>query len=432
MEIIIKDKKVYRRVDNIENFKKLIAVFEAQNLLGNEIVETKIIDVEKNLLEHPFINPIIHSGEFTTSMAYDIMKCALNMAINLVDLGIFAFDLFPHQYTYIDGQWFLYDFDAFNIHPKNIKTQVRGTYKIVFSSFELLKILTRAEMKHCFLNRITNSTFYKMVDFKNWILWFLKQTYCMFLFNLGLYQQTYKQLKKYFKEYDDKHSRKLYSFSVTDEELGIYSQIDDILTSQNIKNTFLLGEKSAQWAIKSMSDIKKFVYLDDYDLCDEYYNFIYQNNYKEISTAVIYPFMQDKEINLKYSYRGVYDYFAKERFYADAVLILNSNELYMNREFDVKEFCNNIVEFSTKLYIHKFNKNTEFELAQKIQTEMHKYYYNVEFIETANSLILIGKDKQLPLRDYSSLPKYLNGNRGAEAKQQSCELLKILKNNKNS
>ena len=54
---------------------------DIQNLLGNEIVDTKIIDIEKNLLEHPFINPIIHSGEFTISMAYDIMNCAMNMAI---------------------------------------------------------------------------------------------------------------------------------------------------------------------------------------------------------------------------------------------------------------------------------------------------------------------------------------------------------------
>lgn len=432
MEIIIKDKKVYRRVDNIENFKKLIAFFEAQSLLGNEIVDTKIIDVEKNLLEHPFINQIIHSGEFTTSMAYDIMKNAFNMAINLVDYKVYAFDLFPHQYTYLDGQWFLYDFDAFNIHPKNIKTQVRGTYKIVFSSFELLKKIARKDMKRCFLNRIRNSVFFQMVDFNDWLIWFFKQTYCLLLFNLGLYKQTYKQLKKYFEEYENKHSRKLYSFSATDEELEIYSQIDDILKSQNIKNTFLLGEKSAQWAIKSMSDTKKFVYLNDYDLCDEYYNFIYQNNYKEISTAVIYPFMQDKEINLKYSYRGVYDYFAKERFNSEAVIILNTDEFYTNQEFNIEEFCNNIVEFSTKLYIHKFNKNTEFELAQKIQTEMHKYYYNVEVIENEKSLILIGKDKQLPLRDYSSLPKYLNGNRGAEAKQQSFELLEALKYNKNS
>lgn len=432
MEIIIKDKKVYRRVDNIENFKKLIAFFEAQSLLGNEIVDTKIIDVEKNLLEHPFINQIIHSGEFTTSMAYDIMKNAFNMAINLVDYKVYAFDLFPHQYTYLDGQWFLYDFDAFNIHPKNIKTQVRGTYKIVFSSFELLKKIARKDMKRCFLNRIRNSVFFQMVDFNDWLIWFFKQTYCLLLFNLGLYKQTYKQLKKYFEEYENKHSRKLYSFSATDEELEIYSQIDDILTSQNIKNAFLLGEKSAQWAIKSMSDTKKFVYLDDYDLCDKFYNYIYQNKYENISTAVLYPFMQDKEINLKYSYRGVYDYFAKERFNSEAVIILNTDEFYTNQEFNIEEFCNNIVEFSTKLYIHKFNKNTEFELAQKIQTEMHKYYYNVEVIENEKSLILIGKDKQLPLRDYSSLPKYLNGNRGAEAKQQSFELLEALKYNKNS
>ena len=81
MKIIIKDKKVYRKVNNIESFRKLISVFEAQNLLGSEIVDTKIIDIEKNLLEHPFINPIIHSGEFTISMAYDIMNNAFNVII---------------------------------------------------------------------------------------------------------------------------------------------------------------------------------------------------------------------------------------------------------------------------------------------------------------------------------------------------------------
>lgn len=432
MKIIIKDKKVYRRVNNIENFKKLISVFEAQNLLGSEIVDTKIIDIEKNLLEHPLINPIIHSGEFTTSMTYDIMNCAMNMAINLVDLGIFAFDLFPHQYTYLDGQWFLYDFDAFNIHPKNIKTQVRCTYKIVFSSFELLKLISRKEMRRCFLNRISNSIFLKMFGFKKWLSYFLKQSYCLMLFNLGLYKQTYKQLKKYLKEYENNYTRKIYAYKAQETDLEDFAQIDEIINSNNIKTAFTIGKKSAQWSINSTSDTKKFVYFDDYDLCDEFYNYIYQNKFNKISTAVIYPFMQDKEINQNYSYRGIYDYFAKERFNSEAVVILNSDELYETKEFNIKEFCENIVEFSSKLYIHKFDKISENALITQIKKEIEKYYYDVKLIETSNSLILFAKDKQLPLKDFSHLPKYLNGNRGAEAKQQSIEILEILKNNKNS
>ena len=138
--------------------------------------------------------------------------------------------------------------------------------------------------------------------------------------------------------------------------------------------------------------------------------------------------MQDKEINKNFAYRGLYDYFAKERFNSEAVVILNNDELYTNKTFDTENFCKNIVEFSTQLCIHSFDINTEVDLAKQIQLEMQKYYNYITIIEHNNHLILIAKDKKQPLRDYSNLKQYTNNNRGEESKSQSLEIIEILKN----
>ena len=71
--------RVFRYVDNIDDAKKIIAV--CQNKLGEGVVGTKVYSEEENLLEHEFISPIIHSGEYTESMAYDVTEIALNTAI---------------------------------------------------------------------------------------------------------------------------------------------------------------------------------------------------------------------------------------------------------------------------------------------------------------------------------------------------------------
>ena len=138
--------------------------------------------------------------------------------------------------------------------------------------------------------------------------------------------------------------------------------------------------------------------------------------------------MQDKEIKQNYAYRGIYDYFAKERFNSEAVVLLNNDELYTNKTFDTENFCRNIVEFSTQLYIHSFDINTEVDLAKQIQLEMQKYYNYITIIEQNNHLILIAKDKKQPLTDYSNLKQYTNNNRGEESKSQSIEIIEILKN----
>ena len=426
MKVIVKNKKIYRKAENINDSLKIMSVLEKHNYFKNKVVETCISTEEENTLEHKYISPIIHSGEYTTSMAYDVTKCALDMAIELIDDKIFSFDLLPHNFTYHNGEWLLYDFGSFETHPKNVKTQLRGTFKITFSSFELLKKLDRKAIKHCFLNRINHFYLFKMISHKNWFLWCLTQYYCLLLYKLRLYKKSYLQLQKYFNKYEKAYKRETYNFTTTNQEKDLYKYIDEILNQNNIKTTFGLGEKSAQWASNSQNNSTKFIYLDNYDICDKYYNFIYKNNHKNISTAVIYPFMQDKEINENLTYRGIYDYFAKERYNAQAVVILNSDELYLSKDFQVDKFAEHIAEFSTYLYFHAFAKENEQDLAQKIKNEVEKYFNNVNLIEKNEKIILVATSKKYPPKDYSNLKQYINNNRGPEAKQQSLEIINII------
>lgn len=427
MDIIFKkNNKIYRKVNNIEESEKNIEFFDNLGLFDGEIVRTKIYDKKEELLEHELINPIIHSGEFTTSMAYDVTACALDLALKLVDYKLYSYDLLPHNYTYYKGKWLLYDFESFQHQPKNIKTQIRGMFKIIFSSFELLKLLERKDLKQYFLNRISHFYLLKMIDNKNWFLWCICQYYCLLLHKLGLYKKAYKYLESYFQKYEQKYIREIYSPAAIDKNLFEY--VEEILEKNNTCSVFGLGESSANWAVFSNTDLNKFIYLDDYSICDKFYNYIYCNNIDTVSTAVIYPFMQDKEININYAYRGVYDYFAKERFASDAVVILNSNELYENNVFSVTDFIKNIVDFSNNLYIHSFNKITEYELAQTAKIEIEKYFNNVEYKELENDIVLVAQNKKSALKDYGEKEQYTNNNRGMYAKEQSLEIIKILKN----
>ena len=422
--------KIYRQVENIEQIEKIINIFTQNNLFSEQIVETMIVDRNKKILEHKFLSPIIHSGEFTTSMALDLTKHSIDLSLKLIDLGIYSYDLVPHQYTYIDGKWILFDFDSFHLTPNYLKSGIRQIFKISFSSFELLKYIERKKLKDCFLNRISHHYLSQMIPLIDYFKWSINLEHCLLLNNLKFHKAAIIQLKKFFDNYAQNIERKTYKNVTTDNEKELYKLVDEILTNENINSTFSIGEKAAKWSINSKSNSSKFVYLDDYDICDGFYNYIHQNKYKNITTAVIYPFMKDNEIPKDFSYRAIYDYYAQERYNAQSVLILNSDELLSKQNFNIKTFCENIVEFSTYFYLHKFDKHTEKELANTFRNEMNKYYQNTNFVETNDNIILIAKNKKQPQKDFSNLKQYENSNRGPLSKEQNIEIIKLIKANK--
>ena len=60
--------------------KKILTTIEQLGNLKDNIVDTKILSKKKGILEHSFINPIIHSGEYTESMLYDVTSLTFDLA----------------------------------------------------------------------------------------------------------------------------------------------------------------------------------------------------------------------------------------------------------------------------------------------------------------------------------------------------------------
>lgn len=423
-KIIIDKDKVLREVENIANSEKIISILSNKNYFDSKIVPTKVHSQRKNFLEHAKISPIIHSGEYTTSMALDVTKVAINTAIDLIDSGLYSYDLMPHNYTYHNGEWLLYDFGAIELISKRTKTQTRSMFKISFSSFELLNLVSRKNLKHYFLNRISHLDLLKMINVKNWIIWSINLTLNLILCKLKLHKQSYIRLLKILNTYEKQFKREYYDYTPSENDKILHEKINNIISQHNIRSIFGLGEKTAQWALESKSDIKKFVYLDDYETCDKFYNYIYKNNRVEISTSVIYPFMQDDSIDENHKYRGIYDYFAQERYCADATLILDIDEITNNTIFDLNEFCSNITEFAQELLVIKLSP----EKVSKFETELKKYFNKITKVECGEYFILVAENKLKKSKDYSKLPKYENENRGKDAKSHSKEIIKIIKN----
>ena len=379
-QIIIEEDKILREVESISAAQKIIDILQEKNYFNSKVVETKIAQNQINFLEHKKLSPIIHSGEFTVSMALDITKIAFEQMLDLVDCKLYSYDLMPNNYTYQNGNWILYDFGAFELLPKNVQTQSRSTFKITFSSLELLKKIDRAELKHYFLNRISHPDLFKMISPVNWLVWSLNLAICLILCKLRLYRESYLYLNHIFKKYENNFQREYYRYTPTASDKALYTQIDKIVESNNISSIFALGEKTAQWTINSQNKIPKFVYLDDYEICDKFYNFIFKNKYVEISTSVVYPLMEDNKINKNYTYRGIYDYFSQYRYNSDAVVILDVNEIYGDKEFNSKDFCNNISEFANKMLIMRIRKS-EKKYFDEITTELKEYFKSITIEE---------------------------------------------------
>lgn len=399
----IKDGKLLRTVVNINETEKIIDIINSKNLFDKSVVGTKIFSGEKRLVEHKYINYIIHSGEYTESMAYDVQKYALDLGLNFLEDGLYGWDLLPHNFTYHNGTWFLYDFDALSLVQSKIITHYRGYFKITFSNYEISRYLTRKEMTYYYLTRIKMEDLMKLIPFYRSFFLFLNLSYCKILYGIKKDKLVYKHLIRLFNQYTKNYKKEYYEFSINEQDGKLFELINSEL--KNVKNAFCVGENASKWALYSESagsNINKFAYIDDYEICDKYYNYIYKNSFKNISTAVLYPFVDDEKIDENISYRALYDSYAQFRFISEAVVSL---------DIDNVEVLKN---FTTDILIIKSEKDLTKEL---------KNYFN--FVEKQDNLYIAKNKKDIIM----SIPtkKYNDANRKAESEKQTLAIGKLLK-----
>ena len=199
--------------------------------------------------------------------------------------------------------------------------------------------------------------------------------------------------------------------------------LDGILFQNAIYTSFIAGKNSVDYAAASGNNAKKFVYIEDYSLCDEFYNYIYRNGRAEISTAVLYPMVQDEEIPQEYHYRALYDSFAQERFESDAVVITNYSEFF---DIDEDVLLKNLSRFGSKLMVLGFScKDEKYRnISEKITT----YYKSCECIESDDGVFLVGKNRIDCERKLCICGKeYTNNNRRECEVLHSEKILEILK-----
>lgn len=406
----IKDGKLLRNVEDISAIKKLINLLAKNGYIGSNVIETSIYSEEEKLIEHEILKYIIHSGEYTESMAYDVNELSLQMAITMCKDGAFAYDLLPHNFTFHNGNWFLYDFDSFQFDPTKSITQIRGFFKIIFSNYEILRLISRNELKHYYLTRYRIEDIFHIIPLHRWLYLFLNQVFCNILYLLGFHKLTYLYLKKLFKNYSKNHIKNYYKY----DEDSSHIELTKILSLYDIKNAFCVGENSAKWAInseKSKSKIQKLVYFNDYKLCDEYYNYVVQNKFKNIIPAVLYPLVDDEEIPTNTKYRALYDTYAQERFYSDCVIAL---EIEGDNK---KELLKNLSIFTSNMLILSSDKYSQ-ENIDYLKTLFNDVQIQGSFI--------IAKDKINNIVPVSSKP-YKDGNRGPFAISQSRMVKELIK-----
>lgn len=426
----LKDGKLLRKVENVEESEKIIEILKKNNMLGSCVVDTRVFSVDEKCLEHDFIPNIIYSGEYTESMAFDVTQESVNMAKMLYDEGLYSWDLMPHNFTFCDGKWILDDFGSFSLNPVNVKTQVRSLFKITFSAFELKKVINRKKLKHYYLNRIKTFDLFKMIPFKNWFLFFCKLKFCLLLCSLGLYKQVYYNLDKIFKEYLNSLNRIESDYTLSTKDKNIFEYIEKIVQYENAESVFYIGVESAKYAQAGNKNfnLKKFVYIDDYDDCDSFYNFIRKNNIKNISTGVFYPYLFDDEIPNEYKYRALYDSFTAERFKSNAVIISDIDESLSD---NIDEYLDNVSQLTSNLLIIKLN-NTQFEkYINNLDTKLKKIFNSFEIINFESEYLLVCKQKFNNEILKKTDKEYINYNRGPEAKYQTKKILEIIKRNKN-
>ncbi len=404
----IKNGKLLRTVEDISAIENLIKILEKKGYIGSTIINTKIHSKEEKLVEHEILKYIIHSGEYTESMVYDVNLKALEMALDLVNEGVYAYDLLPHNFTFHKGNWFLYDFDSFQLMPNKVITEIRGFFKIIFSNYEILRLISRKEIGQYYLTRYRIEDILHIIPFHRWLYLFINQTICNILFKTKQYKLVYKYIKNLFRKYSKNHKKHYYKYENNDD----FTSINNLIEQNNISSVFCIGEVSAKWAIDSkLYGIKaeKLVYIDDYDICDSYYNYVVATERNDIVPAVLYPLVNEKEINENLKYRALYDSYAQERFYSDAVIYLDS------------EINESIIEqlaiFTKEILIIK---NEE-----KYVDKLRKIFTNIEIKN--NYLIASNKiEEKIPVAN----KPYDDGNRGPDAHRQTWEVLKLIQNKK--
>lgn len=418
----IKSDRVLRLVPDIRDSAKILEVLEAKGLHGPHVVETKISNDTENLLEHKFITPIIHSGEYTSSMAYDVTEKCIDMAIELLDENVYSFDLLPHNYTYHNGEWLLYDFGALELHSKNFKTEIRNIFKISFSAFELLKIIPRKSLKHYFLNRIKTGDLFAMIPLHRFIIMQVQNLICRLLYIFKGYKLSLRALKHFYNLYKKNYKREFYFAG--EIPCAIYERISEISAAEN-ETLLCIGEESARWAISHRSELPKVLYIDDYGLCDRIYNTIYQNKMRELSAAVISPLVDEEEIPENYQYRGIYDCFAKERFVSDSVIMLNFDLEQNLDSLDINKFITNLSDFSRKKLL--LSVKNECHFIDEIRAGLCAIFKNVQCESVESQIIFVAKDKIIAHKDVKGSDKYRNNNRIADAQAHSAKILEILR-----
>ena len=239
----IKNGKLLRKVEDIYSIEKLINILKEKGYIGSTIIDTQIYSQEENLVEHEILKYIIHSGEYTESMAYDVNLQSLKMALDLVDEGVFAYDLLPHNFTFHNGNWFLYDFDSFQLKPEKTITEIRGFFKIIFSNYEILRLVSRKELKHYYLTRYRIEDIYHLIPFHRWLYLFFNQTICNILFKTKQYKLVYKYIKNLFKKYRiaflDRFCRSVKGVLITPNQKDLILELSDkILTKMDFPNSF--------------------------------------------------------------------------------------------------------------------------------------------------------------------------------------------------
>lgn len=419
--VIVKEDRILREVYSIEEAVTILEALKSEGYYDKYIVETSIYSDEDRILEHKLLKPIIYSPEYTVSMAYDITELGNKMATTLADRGVYSYDLLPHNFTFYNGEWILYDFGAFELTPYNAKTQVRNAFKISFSSFELLKLLERKDLKGYFLNRISNKYIMKMLPLSSYIMFKTRLSICQIMLAMKAYKKAYSLLVDFCNQYKTTLPRKVYSFSSSEEENKIFSNISAQITKP-CENILCLGENATRWALtifKDFSDTTICSYVDDYDICDEIYNYVRENKITNIIPAVIYPLVSDDKIPENINYRALYDPFAQERFLSDFV-ILDLDEVHSGHDFD--KLIKNLSYFVKDSLIVKV-KTSE---SEEFRTKFNEYFDSTEIknIDDKNALIIA---KIKTLRKNPEEYKYLNNNRMPESEPQSKKTLEIVK-----
>lgn len=399
----IKNNKLLRTVPNIDEIEKIIKVIDKKGLFDSSVVNTKVFSKEENIIEHEYLNYIIHSGEYTESMGYDVEKYSLELALDFIKEEVYGWDLLPHNFTYKNGKWFLYDFDSFSLNPERIITQMRGFFKIAFSNFEVQRLLTRTEMSYFYLTRMRIEDIIQLIPLNRWIYLYWNMFRCQRLLNAKKYEEVYKFLLKQFEKYTQNYKKEYYEYSLKNKEEKLFEIINEEIKES--KTIFCVGEVASKWAIQNEQknyNIEKFAYIDDYVTCDKYYNYIHKNGYKNLSTAVLYPLVDDEDIDKTINYRALYDSYAQFRFYSDCVISLDNDNIEV-----LKNFTNNILVVKSE---------------QDISEKLKEHFDNITKIEN----IYIAKNKKDKTKPTPN-KLYEDGNRGPDAHRQTWELLKIIK-----